>query len=332
VLDLSRVESGEMAVSREAVDLALAVEEAGNMVSPLVTKAAVELLISPTSSAPAAMLARPGGPVLPRRSASQASQMWVAADPIRLRQVLVNLLSNAVKYNRHGGSVSVSWRAGDNECRLCVTDTGPGMARDKLERLFEPFNRLGAESSNVEGTGIGLFLSRRLTEMMGGRLDIASTVGEGTIATLVLKLAKRPISSARAALAPARSGSAGHLDVLYAEDNEVNAELVRQIVSLRPSVTLRVAESGTRALAMAQDRPPDLMLVDMNLGDMTGIELASALRRSPITRSIRLFALSADALPEQIDAALKDGFRGYLTKPIEFAKLLSLFDDHLLTA
>jgi len=117
--------------------------------------------------------------------------------------------------------------------------------------------------------------------------------------------------------------------VLYAEDNEVNAELVRQIVSLRPSVTLRVAESGTRALEMAQERPPDLMLVDMNLGDMTGIELASALRADPMTHDIRLFALSADALPEQIDAALRDGFRGYLTKPIEFGKLLSLFDDHL---
>ena len=319
VLDLSRVESGEMAVSREAVDLALAVEEAGNMVSPLVTKAAVELLISPQDSASA----------LPRRA---ASQVWVAADPIRLRQVLVNLLSNAVKYNRVGGSVSVSWRVDGNECLLCVTDTGPGIARDKLERLFEPFNRLGAESSKVEGTGIGLFLSRRLTEMMSGRLNIASTVGEGTVATLVLKLARRPGSAARATLAPSRAGTDGRLDVLYAEDNEVNAELVRQIVSLRPSVTLRVAESGTRALAMAQDRPPDLMLVDMNLGDMTGIELASALRGNPMTRSIHLFALSADALPEQIDAALKDGFRGYLTKPIEFSKLLSLFDDHLQTA
>jgi len=319
VLDLSRVESGEMAVSSEAVDLTQAVEEASNMVSPLVTKAAVELLILPASRAP----------VLPRRS---ASQVWVAADPIRLRQVLVNLLSNAVKYNRVGGSVSVSWRADDSECLLRVTDTGPGIARDKLERLFEPFNRLGAESSNVEGTGIGLFLSRRLAEMMGGRLNIASTVGEGTVATLVLKLAKRPVAAARAALEPARSGTDGRLDVLYAEDNEVNAELVRQIVSLRPSVTLRVAESGKRALAMAQDRPPDLMLVDMNLGDMTGIELASALRRNPTTRSIQLFALSADALPEQIDAALKDGFRGYLTKPIEFAKLLSLFDDHLQAA
>ena len=329
VLDLSRVESGEMAVSNEAVDLARAVEEASNMVSPLVTKAAVELLISPADSAPGAVQVKPSGQAMPRRL---SSQMWVAADPIRLRQVLVNLLSNAVKYNRHGGSVSVSWRADRDECVVCVTDTGPGIAQDKLARLFEPFNRLGAESSKVEGTGIGLFLSRRLTEMMGGRLNIASTVDVGTVATLTLRLAKRPGSSAQAALAPARSGTAGRLDVLYAEDNEVNAELVRQIVSLRPSVTLRVAESGTRAIEMAEERPPDLMLVDMNLGDMTGIELASVLRGNPMTQGIRMFALSADALPEQIDAALRDGFRGYLTKPIEFAKLLSLFDDHLQTA
>jgi len=326
VLDLSRVESGEMAVSNEAVDLTRAVEEASNMVSPLVTKAAVELLIAPVDSVPTGAQARLGGQALPRRL---SSQVWVAADPIRLRQVLVNLLSNAVKYNRHGGSVSVAWRVNESECLVSVTDTGPGIAQDKLVRLFEPFNRLGAESSKVEGTGIGLFLSRRLTEMMGGRLGIASTVGEGTVATLALRLAKRPASDARAVLAHGGAGTTGRLDVLYAEDNEVNAELVRQIVSLRPGVTLRVAESGTRALAMAQERPPDLMLVDMNLGDMTGIELAKALRGDPMTREIRLFALSADALPEQIDAALKDGFRGYLTKPIEFAKLLSLFDDHL---
>ncbi len=320
VLDLSRVESGEMAVSSEAVDLARVVEEASNMVSPLVTKAAVELVVAPAGAAPPALHG------LPRRA---TSQVWVAADPIRLRQVLVNLLSNAVKYNRHGGSVNVAWRVDSGECLLFVTDTGPGIAQDKLARLFEPFNRLGAESSKVEGTGIGLFLSRRLTEMMGGRLDIASTLGEGTVATLGLRIAKRPVSAAQAVLSPGRSGTGGRLDVLYAEDNEVNAELVRQIVSLRPSVTLRVAESGTRALEMAQERPPDLMLVDMNLGDMTGIELASALRADPMTHDIRLFALSADALPEQIDAALKDGFRGYLTKPIEFSKLLSLFDDHL---
>ena len=320
VLDLSRVESGEMAVSSEAVDLARAVEEASNMVSPLVTKAAVELVVAPVGGAPSGLQS------LTRRA---SNQVWVAADPIRLRQVLVNLLSNAVKYNRHGGSVNVAWRLDGGECLLFVTDTGPGIAQDKLARLFEPFNRLGAESSKVEGTGIGLFLSRRLTEMMGGQLDIASTLGEGTVATLALRLAKRPGSAAQAALSPGRSGTGGRLDVLYAEDNEVNAELVRQIVSLRPSVTLRVAESGTRALEMAQERPPDLMLVDMNLGDMTGIELASALRADPMTHDIRLFALSADALPEQIDAALRDGFRGYLTKPIEFGKLLSLFDDHL---
>jgi PAS domain S-box-containing protein len=325
VLDLSRVESGEMAVSNEAVDLARAVEEASNMVSPLVTKAAVELLIAPSNNLTVGTQARASGPPLRKSS----SQVWVGADPIRLRQVLVNLLSNAVKYNRHGGSVSVGWRVEGAECLLSVTDTGPGIASDKLNRLFEPFNRLGAETSKVEGTGIGLFLSRRLAEMMGGRLHIASTVGEGTVATLVLRLAKRPVAPVRAALVPSRHGTGGRLDVLYAEDNEVNAELVRQIVSLRPSVTLRVAESGTRALAMAVERPPDLMLVDMNLGDMTGMELAGALRANPLTRDIRLFALSADALPEQIEAALKDGFRGYLTKPIEFSKLLSLFDDHL---
>ena len=332
VLDLSRVESGEMAVSSEAVDLAQAVEEASNMVSPLVTKAAVELVVAQADHAPLAVQTRAGGPALPRRTSGHAIQAWVAADPIRLRQILVNLLSNAVKYNRHGGSVSVSWRVENDECHLLVTDTGPGIAHDKLARLFEPFNRLGAELSKVEGTGIGLFLSRRLAEMMGGRLDIASVLGEGTVATLALKLAKRPVKLARAALAPSRHSTSGRLDVLYAEDNEVNAELVRQIVSLRPGVTLRVAESGTRALEMAEERPPDLMLVDMNLGDMTGLELACALRTSPMTRGIRLVALSADALPEQIDAALKDGFRGYLTKPIEFAKLLSLFDEHLQSA
>ncbi len=320
VLDLSRVESGEMAVASEAVDLARAVEEASNMVSPLVTKAAVELVVAPADGVRSALQG------LTRRA---SSQVWVAADPIRLRQVLVNLLSNAVKYNRHGGSVNVAWRMDGGECLLFVTDTGPGIAQDKLAQLFEPFNRLGAELSKVEGTGIGLFLSRRLAEMMGGRLNIASTLGEGTVATLALRLAKRPVSAVQAALSHGRSGTSGRLDVLYAEDNEVNAELVRQIVSLRPSVTLRVAESGMRALEMAQERPPDLMLVDMNLGDMTGIELASALRADPMTHDIRLFALSADALPEQIDAALRDGFRGYLTKPIEFGKLLSLFDDHL---
>ena len=181
----------------------------------------------------------------------------------------------------------------------------------------------------MDGTGIGLVLSRQLAEMMGGTLGITSTFGEGTMATLKLKIAVPP--AANPAL-PTSLQTVEHvgqqMSVLYAEDNEVNAELMRQIVSLRPNVSLRLAENGTIALEMASLDPPDLMLVDMNLGDMTGIELARLLHRDRSTRDIRLIALSADALPEQIEAAMRCGFEGYLTKPINFRELLAVLDKH----
>jgi CheY-like chemotaxis protein len=167
--------------------------------------------------------------------------------------------------------------------------------------------------------------------MMGGELHVTSMLGKGTAATLSLPVAAAPPQSASLPAAeasrPARVGAT--LSVLYAEDNEVNAELLRQIVTLRPSVSLRVAESGMRALEMAQSDPPDLMLVDMNLGDMSGLELARALNEQRATREIRLVALSADALPEQIDVAMRSGFEAYLTKPINFSELLRLLDAHL---
>jgi CheY-like chemotaxis protein len=165
--------------------------------------------------------------------------------------------------------------------------------------------------------------------MMGAELNIASRVNEGTVASLELALTDPPATSTR--LDPpdtlaARGG--GPLSVLYAEDNEVNAELVRQLVSLRGSMSLRVARNGTLALEMAQLDPPDLMLVDMNLGDMTGIELAHALQSDRSTRDVPLVALSADALPEQIRAAMDCGFEAYLTKPIDFRELLATLDGY----
>ena len=209
------------------------------------------------------------------------------ADRVRLRQVLVNLLSNAVKYNRPGGSVTRrAGRRGAERWHLRIADTGVGMAPEKLARLFEPFNRLGAENSNIEGTGIGLVLSRRLVEMMERRAARStSTLGRGTDGDLG-RWQGRPTRRRRrprraVAAEPARRRSTVGLRVLYAEDNEVNVELVRQVVTLRPSVALRVAENGALALEMARRDPPDLMLVDMNLGDMTGIELAQALRDEP---------------------------------------------------
>jgi CheY-like chemotaxis protein len=216
-----------------------------------------------------------------------------------------------------------------------VIDTGQGIAPDKLGSLFEPFNRLGAEASRVDGTGIGLVLSRQLAEMMGGSLDITSTFREGTTAILKLKIAmSSPAanSAAMSTLPPTlpqiEQRPNPSMSVLYAEDNEVNAELMRQIVSMRPAVSLRIAENGSIALEMATLDPPDLMLVDMNLGDMTGIELARLLQRNRSTRDIRLVALSADALPAQIEAATRCGFEGYLTKPINVRELLAVIDNH----
>ncbi len=322
VLDLSRIESGEMSVLPEAVQLLRVIEEAATMVSPLVTKAGIEVFLTPELPD-----SSPGQGA--NAQAAPAGDLWVKADPVRLRQVLVNLLSNAVKYNKPGGSVALTWKLSWNECEVLVTDTGRGIPEDRLASLFQPFNRLGAESSNVEGTGIGLVLSRQLAEMMGGSLTITSTFGEGTCASLKLQVASPPaVEPATARMYSTEARNSHALRVLYAEDDEVNAELVRQIVTLRRGVSLRVASNGAAALEIARIDPPDLMLVDMNLGDMTGIELALELRRDRATRDIRLVALSADALPEQIRAAMGCGFEGYLTKPIKFEELLAMLDKH----
>jgi len=290
-----------------------------------VTAAGVEVFLSARSTA--------SDPMRPELSSdpdtTAQGEIWVKADRVRLRQVLVNLLSNAVKYNRPGGSVTLSCKIAGDQCEILIADTGQGIPPDRLPSLFEPFNRLGAETSKVEGTGIGLVLSRQLAEMMGGTLSITSTFGEGTVASLKLVMAAAPTASPAL---PALNHHEGRTDrplrVLYAEDNEVNAELMRQVVTLRPSVSLRVAENGTMALELATLDPPDLMLVDMNLGDMTGLDLARSLQRDHSTRGVRLIAISADALPEQIQAAMRSGFQGYLTKPINFREVLAVLDEY----
>jgi PAS domain S-box-containing protein len=319
MLDLSRVESGQMVVALEPVNLALAVRESFAMVASLAAEHSVQLRVDLGD----------GDLVEPEAIGQCGCEVrWVGADPVRLRQVIVNLLSNAVKYNQSGGRVTLSGRVDDDACIVRIADTGAGMDAQQLQRLFEPFNRLGAEKSGIEGTGIGLVLSRRLTELMGGELRIDSEVGYGTTATLTLRLARAPGPPVQAPASPSDPDApAAQIDVLYAEDDPVNAELVRQILQLRPAVNLRVAETGAAALRMAQVRVPDLLLVDMNLPDMSGVQLARRLRMVASLRDVRLVALSADALPQQIASALATGFDRYLTKPIDFQQLLRVIDD-----
>ena len=319
VLDLSRVESGQMLVSREPVSLKRVVLESFGMVAALAVERSVELLVDTGDDAV--------GPPPDKAAALSDDGPWVVGDPVRWRQVIVNLLSNAVKYNHEGGQVTLSYRADAALCTVRVADTGLGIAPDQLERLFEPFNRLGAERSGVEGTGIGLVLSRRLTELMGGTLRIHSEMGHGTTAMLTLqRTCLAPPAPHADAMPSAHAAMDAPIDVLYAEDDPVNAELVRQVLRLRPGVTLRIADCGMRALALARERVPDLMLVDMNLGDMTGLQLARLLRDDPATRHVRLAALSADALPQQIAEAMASNFERYLTKPVDFFELLRLVD------
>jgi PAS domain S-box-containing protein len=304
VLDLSRIESGRLPLSPGDVILRPVAEEAVAMVSAMAAAHHVRLRLEPNDDTSAA---------------------HVRADRLRLKQVLVNLLSNAIKYNRAGGTATLGWHGGSQGWEIRVADTGPGMSEVQLAHLFEPFNRLGAERSGVDGTGIGLTLSRHLVDLMGGRLHIDSRPGQGTVASVWLPHAPPPAdpdpSVASAAKSPRPRSS---LRLLYAEDNEVNVELVRQAVRARPGFELRVASSGAEALALARSDPPDLMLVDMHLGDTTGLELAQVLRGDPRTARIRLVALSADALPEQIRRALSQGFEAYLTKPVDISALLRL--------
>jgi len=308
VLDLSRVESGNLTVSIEAVDVRSAFEDAMSMVVPLASAGGVDMAIAGVDEG------------------FEDPEVAVLADRVRLRQVLVNLLSNAVKYNRQGGRVQVRWQVRADRCAMSVTDNGLGMTPDKLQRLFEPFNRLGAENSKVEGTGIGLVLSRRLAESMGGELRVDSSQ-HGTVAWLTLPCSIAAQEPPDGLVPPSQHGDLdAPMTVLYAEDNEVNVELVRHIAKLRPSIVLDIAEDGATALHKARRDPPDLMLLDMSLGDMSGMQVAKALRADAHTAGIRLVALSADALPEQIGAAMAAGFEDYLTKPIDFRELLDVFD------
>jgi CheY-like chemotaxis protein len=261
----------------------------------------------------------------------QEEALRVQGDETRLKQVLTNLLSNAVKYNRRGGEVRVhAERLGDGRVALRVRDTGLGLSEAQMANLFQPFNRLGREQGDVEGTGIGLVISRRLAELMGGTLHAESTEGDGATFVLMLPLA------ADASPADTQIGDDDplavpyrHRRVHYIEDNETNVEVMRGMLSQRPQITLEVSTLGLDGLTAIRRHPPDLILLDMNLPDVDGLELLRELQRDPDCAPIPVVVVSADATPARIEETLAAGARRYMTKPLNLASFLGMLDELL---
>jgi len=307
LIDIARIESGTFSLSVEPV-----------LVEPVVKETCQ--LMAPLAAARCITLSQRGG--LP--------SLAVRADRQRLRQILVNLVSNAIKYNHEGGAVTLSYEpGGDGQAVVNVADTGPGIGPADLEHIFVAFERLGADQSGIEGTGIGLALAPAFAQAMSGRLTVASIVGEGSTFILTLPRAAdmRP-ARPESALLPAQraAADAAQTSVLYIEDNPANVEVVTRFVRTRPRIELRTARSGPEGLDLAARQVPDLILLDLHLPGMSGCEVLRELRADPATAAVPVAILSADAGPGVIREMRVRGVVAYLTKPLDLAELGQLLD------
>ncbi|MDZ4130032.1 MAG: ATP-binding protein, partial [Hydrogenophaga sp.] len=260
---------------------------------------------------------------------------FVKADRTRLKQVLINLLFNAIKYNHPGGHVTVACALSAPErVRISVRDTGPGLSAEQQGQLFQPFNRLGQESGGEEGTGIGLVVTKRLVELMGGGIGVESTPGVGSVfwVDMPLCMATQPLASDPLALESTRAevpqGAPQHT-VLYVEDNPANLELVELIVARRTDLRLLGAADASVGIEFARVYQPEVILMDINLPGISGVEALRILRADPTTAHIPIIALSANAVPRDIERGLAAGFFNYITKPIKVNQFMEALDQAL---
>ena len=313
VLDITRIETGNFSLSPEPVHAGDVVGDVVDLMRPLAQHHGISMTADEALACPS----------------------FVVADAQRLRQILLNLVSNAVKYNRVGGSVTIGCEEVGDDLRITVADTGAGIDAESLPRLFTPFERLGAEHTDIEGTGVGLALSRRLAEVMGGTLDVESVVGRGSRFWIQLPRAADPMPD-DAELAPVEPVATGDetpgRKVLYIEDNLSNVRLVERVFEARGGLELMTASQGRMGVDLARQHQPSLVLLDLHLPDINGDEVLRQLQADPVTADIPVVMLSADATLGQTRRLLGAGARAYLTKPLDVRALLEVLDGAMGTA
>jgi signal transduction histidine kinase/AmiR/NasT family two-component response regulator len=321
VLDLAVVESGKMSMSKESVSLSEVMSECQSMMEPQALARSISMTF----------------PQFPR-------PVFVSSDRTRLKQVIINLVSNAIKYNLEHGTVVVDCvvvgpSSSDasttklGHVRISVKDTGAGLPPEKLAQLFSPFNRLGQETGSVAGTGIGLVVSKRLVELMGGTIGVESTVGVGSVFWCELAMADAPQIAVRngdaRTMIPLLASDAPQRTVLYVEDNPANMQLVEQLLERFPDIRLVTAVNGTLGIERARATLPQVILMDINLPGINGIKALKILREDAATAHIPVIALSANAMPRDIEKGMEAGFFRYLTKPIKIAEFMATLNTAL---
>ncbi|WP_317205579.1 PAS domain S-box protein [Janthinobacterium sp.] len=312
ILDLAKVESGTVALSVEPVALDEVIQETRTMIEPLGNQRGIRM-------------------IFPAKIDSH-----VLADRIRLKQIILNLFSNAIKYNREMGAMVVDCVViSPSRVRITVQDTGIGLRQDQLDALFQPFNRLGQEGGAEEGSGIGLVLTKRLVELMGGQIGVSSSPGIGSVFWIELAPALAPHMTLMPEAAPAaatkkqRQAENGKPSLLYIEDNPANLRLVEEIVRFREDLHMLSATDASLGLALARAHLPQVILMDMNLPDMSGAEAFQVLRADARTAAIPVIALTANAMPHDVKAGLEAGFFRYITKPLDIAAFTEAIDSAL---